>query len=350
MMKRLLSKGGWLLRVTTATVLLVVIGLSLAPRVVSHISTSAVVNAPVIVIRSPLEGVVEAYSLDTGSVVTRGQTLVSLREAGTDQTKQAELEARVHIADAAAKAVRNRIAEIEALRDSLVRRHALYAAWHRRILKSEVEEDEALLRGAVARAASLGREVDRATTLRTRGIVAESRIDEIRTRLTEQRERVSEITARLNTRRLKLAAIGEGVLAGTDGTNTPYTQQRLDEIDLELAALHDELVDHLAELAATRAQLAKERDIFLRDNQVALNAPTRGIVWRSASSSGQPVLPGDEIVELLDCGSRFLEAYLPESLMGSIAIGDMAEVRLEQAAPFKRRSCLSWGMARASIM
>ena len=68
--------------------------------------------------------------------------------------------------------------------------------------------------------------------------------------------------------------------------------------------------------------------IYAQENHVTLSSPIAGIVWRSAALDGRPVLPGDEIVEILDCRARYLEAYLPEGLMGTVSVGQFAEVRL----------------------
>jgi len=323
-----LSNGGWLLRVVTAAALLVVVALSLFPRFVSHISTSATINAPILIIRSPVEGLVEEYSLENGEVVRRGQDVVVFREAGTDLTQRADLEARLRIAKSAQRAVRSRIAQVEAIQRNLVRRQKIYRLWHTAILEREVEELQAQVRGATARLNAMERGAERIAEMRNRRIVSENEQRETSTQLIEQTEKVRELVARLAVRRLKLNAMRDGVLAGTDGTNTPYTLQRQDEVGLELARLNDELIDHEAEAAAVEEQLEKELEIYQSENRVALTSPVAGVVWRSASLSGRPVLPGDEIVEILDCGARFLEAFLPEGLMGTISVGDLADVQL----------------------
>ena len=324
----LLSNGGWLLRVLTVSVLVTVIALSLFPRVVSHISTSAIINAPILIIRSPVEGVVEDYALQSGTLVSRGQDIAVFREAGTDLTQRVELEARLTIAEAAIAAVNARIGEVEDIRRSLEARHRVYREWQSAILENEVEELEAQLRGAKARLSALEQDVERTSALHERNMIADSEKLERATQLTEQIERVREITARRSAKRLQLRALQDDILAGTEGTNTSYTLQRQDEVKLELARLRDELVDHSAEYAALQEQLARAQAIYDRDNRITLSSPIDGIVWRSAASSGRPVLPGDEIVEILDCRARYLEAYLPEGLMGTVAAGDLAEVRL----------------------
>ena len=324
----LLSKGGWLLRILTVSVLVVVIALSLFPRVVSHISTSAVVNAPILVIRSPVEGQMEGHELQAGAFVSEGQDIAVFREAGTDEIQRTNLEARLAVVKAAAIAVRTRIMEVEEIQESLVARHRVYREWHAAILRTEIEEIEAQLRGAIARLSTLEQEVGRMSELHNRQMIADSAFMETSTQLIEQKEKVSEIEARLAARRLKLRAMQDDTLAGTAGTNTAYTLQRQDEVGLELARLRDELMDHEAERDALNAQLADVMDIYERENLVTLSSPIHGIVWRSAAHSGRPVLPGDEIVELLDCNARYLEAFLPEALMGVISIGDLASVRL----------------------
>lgn len=324
----LLSNGGWVLRVLTVTVLLIVIALSLFPRVVSHISTSAVVNAPVLIIRSPVEGLMEGYEFAVGSSISQGQDIAVLRESGTDEIQRTNLEARLAIVEAAVTAVEKRIIDVEEIQHSLKTRHRIYREWHTAVLEREVEEIEAQLRGALARASALEKAVKRASDLHARQMIADTELLESSTQLVEQEERVSEIEARLGARRLMLSAMRDDTLAGTAGTNTAYTMQRQDEVGLELARLRDELRDHKAERDALQTQLADVLAIYERDNRITLSSPIHGFVWRSAAFNGRPVLPGDEIIEILDCNARYLEAFLPEGLMGTIAVGDVADVRL----------------------
>lgn len=329
MLKRaLLSNGGWLLRVVTVTALVVVISLSLLPRFTSHISTSAVVNAPVVIIRSPVEGVVENYRFETAAMVSPGEELLVFREMGTDLSAQADIQARLSMSQAAAEAVRKRIATIEALRKDLILRHETYLKWQQAILEREVEALDAEQREARQRLEALTLEADRRRTLRDRATVAENTYQEIEYQRRAQVERILALQAHRDVRQLKLQALKDGILAGTDGSNTQYTLQRQDEARLEIAALDDELRDHLAETEALSVQLEVQRQIFARENRIAVASPVSGVVWRSAASDERPVLPGDEVVELLDCNARFLEAYLPEALMDTIQLGDLADVKL----------------------
>lgn len=337
----LFANGGWLLRAITVTVLVAVISLSLLPRLTSHISTSATVNARVMVIRSPIEGIVEEYRLITGAPVVRGQSLVTFREADTDLTQLTDLQARLRIARAAEAAVARRIAEVETLRLDLARRQTVDASWHAGILLTEIEEIEAQIRGAQARLEILDHDARRAARLRESGAMSEADLTVAANRFREQVARVTELEARREGRQLMLRALSDGVIAGTNGTNTPYTQQRRDEIGLELALLGDELADRQAEQAAILEQIEREREIYEQENRVTLASPVTGVVWRSASLAGRPVLPGDEVVELLDCSSRFLEAYLSERLMDNIALGDIAEVRMTGEARVFRAPVIS---------
>jgi len=329
MWKLLSGHGGWLLRVVTITTLVAVICLSLLPRLFSHISTSATVNARIMVVRSPIEGVIEDYGLATGAPVARGQTLVVFREADTDLTQLADLGTRLRMSEAAGRAVVTRMDEVAALHEDLARRQAAYVSWHAAVLRTEIAGIEAQIRGAAARLRTLERDALWKDGLAARGLVSESEQIAAQNLHEEQRELLLELEARRDGRRLMLRALLEdGILAGTTGTNTPYTRQRQDEIGLELARLRDELTDHEAEQRAIHDQIAQARAIYEQESRVTLVSPVSGVVWRSAALTGRPVLPGDEVLEILDCGTRFLEAYLPESLMGKIALGDTAEVRL----------------------
>ncbi|MBM7067618.1 HlyD family efflux transporter periplasmic adaptor subunit [Actibacterium sp. 188UL27-1] len=260
--------------------------------------------------------------------MTSGEQVVRFREAHTDETFIAELESRLGKAVSTEEAVSARIAVVETVREELIDRHATYMALQLNVLTLQVEELDAEIVRAQVRLQTLKNDEQRKTALLDRGALPKLEVVSATSMVAEQEALIDELIATRAVRQLKLKAIGDGVIIGPEGMDTPYTQQRLDEIALRLAALYDDLADQAAERRAVERLLIEERAIFQKENAITLTSPVSGIVWRSSGQIGRPVLPGDDVVEILNCDARFLEAYLPETTFGSLEVGDVAEIRL----------------------
>jgi hypothetical protein len=53
------------------------------------------------------------------------------------------------------------------------------------------------------------------------------------------------------------------------------------------------------------------------------------VVWKESGSAGMTVVPGDVLMQMVNCEQRFIEVTLPERLFGDIAPGDIATVQLK---------------------
>ena len=80
-----------------------------------------------------------------------------------------------------------------------------------------------------------------------------------------------------------------------------------------------------AELARARQELVAAE---IEADYAVVLAPFAGIVTSRRVSPGDAVLPGAALVELLDPGSVWVAAWIDESLVGRIAVGQPAQLRL----------------------
>jgi len=80
-----------------------------------------------------------------------------------------------------------------------------------------------------------------------------------------------------------------------------------------------------AELARARQELTVAE---IEADYAAILAPFAGIVTSRRVSPGDAVLPGAALVELLDPGTVWVAAWIDESLVGRIAVGQPAQLRL----------------------
>ncbi|MBM9594206.1 HlyD family efflux transporter periplasmic adaptor subunit [Roseitranquillus sediminis] len=110
--------GKWFFKASVAVLLIGAAGYSLMPHETSYVSTSAVVNAPVYVIRAPFDGLIEGASPPVAGGVAVGEELLRVSSGHRHQGRIDELSARASVVAAELEAVRAQRAAIEALAGS----------------------------------------------------------------------------------------------------------------------------------------------------------------------------------------------------------------------------------------
>jgi len=126
-----------------------------------------------------------------------------------------------------------------------------------------------------------------------------------------------------------LTSVEAGIFVQDGWNDVPYSQQRLDEIVLRLAALTTEARRAAGERAAVDGQIAIEEKLIFDLETFNPTAPSAGVIWKQSGNVGETVVPGDVLVQTIDCTARFVEVTLPERYFGDIKPGDTAWVRLK---------------------
>lgn len=105
-----------------------------------------------------------------------------------------------------------------------------------------------------------------------------------------------------------------------------------DEAEAAHASAAAALESSRAALRSRRAELARARQELaaaeIEADYATILAPFAGIVTSRRVSPGDAVLPGAALVELLDPGSVWVAAWIDESLVGRVAVGQPARLRL----------------------
>ncbi len=195
--------------------------------------------------------------------------------------------------------------------------------------------------------------------------VAEAKLDTLRPRLAvvgRLREvRLATVAAEVEGKILEVPVRegdpvigGQTVLARIDGVwaeldlartqaDVAAAQATLDQSELDLKYLEQllqaqsakpkEVDDMRARVSSDRALLSAaiaNRDRVKKElERVTVVAPFDGFVTRKHTEAGQWVAPGDEIVEVISNGQIDAVADVPEHLIDSIKVGDIAEVVIE---------------------
>lgn len=320
-----------MVRLTAAAFLLGATTITLAPHVVSYVATSAVVNAPVITVRAPFDGVVSAASGNLSAPVARGGTLVALQADRADRTAVAELTARRTAISGERIALETTRARLTDQQADLEHRKARHRDHALKLLAARKAEAQARLDAENARLDERQADLGRHQRLAQLGALARVALSEA-----ELGKAVSQSARAAARARLESLALAEEALRDTvpvDGVADGLSDilNRLDTLRTRLADL-DQRRDTLAAMDTALGEQIAFLDARAAHSEVfAPRASTSGIIWKASPPADMPVLLGDDVVRLLDCERRFVEVAVAERHFEQIRPGDTAHIRLKGA-------------------
>jgi multidrug resistance efflux pump len=179
-------------------------------------------------------------------------------------------------------------------------------------------------------------DLQRFAILARAGVEAPVRIEEYRRAFIEN-ESESRTAARVASRSLiDKEAAQKGYFLGEAVWDVPYTQQRLDEIDLlsEQLRLRAQVLN--AELAEANERLARERSRLEQLRQVTVYSQSAAVVSALFAGNGFEVIKGDPLVEILDLSRTYVEATFPERKYEQLSRGGEVHVSFAGSAALLR--------------
>jgi multidrug resistance efflux pump len=278
-------------------------------------SSDAVINAPVIALRSPVAGTVDLEPLALGAVVRRGQTVATVDDPQADRVRMNDLLLERDLALA-------EVNRLTALRDGMeVRQQALaeqterYHVFRRRELG---------VAPAASGSGAAGLFDPRKLEDDTAGSAAETVSDEAAEAPAED----APLEAGASARDIRQVAAGEDVFL--DGSASPVWNHdlRLFDAEFRLTELSADLKAASARLSAYTNRLERER---LRVNALSgasLVAPFDGIVWERMAADGVTVQRGDPVIRLANCDDVIVTLSVTEQVYNTLETGDPATFRI----------------------
>ena len=317
------------LRVIIAVALGGAVVWAMAPYATSYVSSNAVVNAPLNTVLSPMQGRITQRSPPAGTGVAAGAPLVTIEVKERDRRYLEDLRARLAMLGENLASAEVEASKLAAMEEVLSDRIRSYRTRTLARLAAAMREAEAALAAAEAGRDNAAATLRRAETLVRQGHATAMRVEADAAAHSEAVAEVSRLRARLERVGIEAAAAEVGTFVQEGWNDVPYSQQRLDGIVLTLAALTAERRRTASERTALARQITVERQLIAERETFSPVAPSAGVIWKQSGAVGETVVPGDVLVQMVDCDARFVEVTLAERHFGDIAPGDAAWVRLK---------------------
>ncbi|HWM49111.1 MAG TPA: HlyD family efflux transporter periplasmic adaptor subunit [Xanthobacteraceae bacterium] len=315
-------------RILVGIVLLIVAAVVIAPAVTGYTSLDGTVNARLTIISAPIEGTVTATPPKVGLALPAGTELLGIRNDRVERTVEVQNEAELAAARERLDAIDKQRSQLAALHEELAARRDAYQLAIIRNLDHEIDIRRQRITTAQAQQQAAESDFARKQKLGTTGIVADVMVEQARAASIAAQNAGAIARAELERLNQQLDAARRGVFLGEGRNDVPYSQQRLDEVTIQLA----DLEYRERELKAKIEQLEMQHDEEHARNRTAsfaiVRMPFEGVIWRRNVVEGSYVVTGNELVQALDCRDLFVDILVSEIDYDEIYPGREAQVRL----------------------
>lgn len=348
------SRMRWVPRLTKSIIglaLLVVVGWMPAQRLIQVSSVEAVVNARLVTMRAPINGVVgwKMSSLQLGSPVSAGSPVVEIANPRVDRHRFEDASARLSDAREERAALAARLEDLTELRAKLAAQ--LEEFRQNRILQLSARIDEANARIAAAGAISANAEDARARHLELgrNGISSAAAMNDARRDATVAEAAGDEARAERNALVVEFEALLDGVYLGDSYNDQPRSAQRLDEISETIDVITANIARQQARIVRYQAVASRERAALAVTEKAPLSSPVAGRVWEILTAPGEQVVAGQPLISLLNCSQTLVTAVVSEAVYNSLFVGMPAKFSFREGGEsFSGRVVQLSGVSEAS--
>lgn len=332
------------LRISAAFVLLGAAAFSVAPSFTSYVSLSAVVNARIVSIEAPFDGVIESPSKGVVQRVREGEELFSLDNNRYYGSEIRSLKSNLETVKGEISGLNTQREALEALRFELLRRKDAQVAARIKWFEQRLLEAASMVEKAQALVDTKKEKMDRIVSLASRGMTP--KIEEIDAE-SEYETALSDLeNAQATFKRLQVEQDTIDADFGVDLSSNDMEQimYRLDEIVVREADIDARLL----QLEARRSGIVTEIEGLSAEineqNSFKPISTVSGVVWEASARAQSSIIRGQSVMQILDCGLRFVEVELPEKHFENVHPGDLATVTLKGSDDlFKARIAAVYG-------
>jgi multidrug resistance efflux pump len=299
-----------------------------APYFEYRIAPSAFINAELLRVTAPIAGRLTQDLPRKGQFIARPEKVTLIDSMAPDRRHLLDIERQYAASKDNSELASKQLDEVLALDAELAKRTEAFRAAMVSRLSHEVEEADAERNGCQAEAhqrtevgARMDALVEAGTASQIRTAEAHAIQEATSTRCRMAEARFQRLVGELNVAQ-------DGIFLSDGINDVPYSQQQRDRLIFRRQELQTLLLQETGRISQITAEITEERDRLAHVDHYDLTLPQSHVVWSVAASPGSAVIEGQTLIDLADCGRRFVAVELPERDFEQIKPGDAAAVRL----------------------
>nr|WP_228382940.1 HlyD family efflux transporter periplasmic adaptor subunit [Synechococcus elongatus] len=287
----------------------------------------AIINAKVITLQAPDDGIVTDFQIRPGEEVPVNQPLLRIENARASTFDQARLQTQLNTEQQKLKLKQDQLAAIVQLRqqvelDSRNQQHLEITKFTE--LRRKLQADISAAREQLALAQRI---YQRRQALAATGAVSVEVADQAETEYLRQRDILNALTKELASREQDLQAARLGLtLVNTRSNYDPGV--RLQELKLQESQLRSQVAAQTAQVNGLKNQLQEITRNTRSRQEIPLASPVPTVLWQASVSNGDVVTRGQILAKTIDCRDRWVDVYIGETALRKIRVGEPARVDL----------------------
>ncbi|NPV19389.1 HlyD family secretion protein [Bradyrhizobium aeschynomenes] len=281
---------------------------AVVPPIVADQSDRAVVDAPVMLLTSPIAGQVETLSATPGGEVRARDRLAQITNSRLDRTTLISLEEKAADARQKLDATRAKHQSDITYVASLDQEIDGQAEQLKVQLQSQIEELRARVAQSNAQSSEKKAIVDRQNRMVARDAASLDMVKPTEQQYAAALHDTDAQNAKLNQKQTQLKALNAGIYVGEDLVALNMLGQKRRDIDLDARRMQIEEKQQSAVLEDLERLIKSERERLARLASADVLSPGPGKVLAVGAETGRHVSAGDTIASVVDCDKRFVVA------------------------------------------
>jgi biotin carboxyl carrier protein len=333
-----ISQWGWRsAKITAGLAILGVVGVGPVQRLLEVSSVDAVVNARVVSLRAPMDGIVEGpFAFPAiGAQMHAGVPVLRIENPRADQSRLDDVGRLIDQIEGERIAIEGRLARLKQLHTQILQQADAFQNGRIKELEARSMDLKAQATGAQAARLEAESALERNKSLANSGVQTKAALERAQRDAIITAETERAINHRLIAVEVELVAARRGEYVGDTYNDRPSSRQQADELSIRIAESEAELTARNQRLDKLRSQFAAERNRYEGLANVTLLAPIEARVWEVLVAPGEEVRRGQDLLRLLDCSGVVVTSTVREAVFNKLQIGDKAQFRFsDQAATY----------------
>jgi biotin carboxyl carrier protein len=305
-----------MIKIAIGLALIVICGIAPARRLFEDTSIDAVVNARLITLRAPIDGIVEPATFrgELGAWTVANEVLVSVRNPRADRGRAADLARDLASAKIRRDGLKARLDALRQLSSTLASQVDAFRKARQVQLQANLRDLKSQLAAAEANQKQSASSLERTTALARTGVQAGAALERADRDAIVASEATKSLTQRIVSVGAELQALEQGYFVGDAYNDRPSSRQQSDEVSIRIAETQAEFLSAEAAVHSLETDLSSERRLQDARSSAQIMAPAIGRIWELLVSPGEEVARGQDLLRILDCSSELVTGTVRQSV------------------------------------
>lgn len=304
-----------------------------ALRLLQVSSVEAVVNARMVTLRTPIDGVIE-FRQDVNVLdedLAPGSLVATIRNLRIDRSRLNEYHRDLELALIEKDRLQARHASLSGRRDNLVEQIDSHRKVRIQTLNTQLDEITSKRTEFAARLTNAKQQRDRSQLLLHKKVVAIGQHQETENNVKILEAALKRVEAESRRVSLEHRIISSGRYFGDHYNDRSRSAIELESAEQMLNEVEADISAQFQKISSLRELLDAETSNVNRREQATIALPVAGRIWEPLVASGEFVNRGQPLVRLLDCTNALITTAVSEDVYNSLVVGGAATFILRES-------------------